>query len=124
MSSGHFLALWQVTYSQIKKMGAGVSLSFPRKGIPGDGILLFVASVHLTREHVYSGSLVEFSSADLPVGSPHSADLHGLKPFIFGPRLFVGYQKTGFPFSIKGEAVDGGFLQSGFRYPKNRIRPM
>ena len=34
-------------------MGAGVSLSLPRKGIPGDGILLFVASDYLKREHVY-----------------------------------------------------------------------
>ena len=105
-------------------MGAGVSLSFPRKGIPGVGILLLLASVPLTRDHVSDWSkLLEFASADLLVDSSHSAVLHG-SSLIFGPQLFVGYQRTGLLSSHKGEAVGGGFIHSRFRntafngYPK------
>ena len=56
-----------------------------------------MVTVPCSREQEYYGSnLFEFASTDLLAGSSHSEGLHGLS-LIYSPRLFVGYQRTGFP---------------------------
>ena len=94
-------------------MGAGVSLSLSRDGVHGESILssifslisdpfpreydFHVISVPCSREQDYYGSnLFEFALTGLLAGSSHSEGLHGFS-LIFGPRLFMGYQRTGFP---------------------------
>ena len=52
----------------------------PRKGIPGDGILLLVASFPLTREHVYSdwSNLLDFVAVDAEVVSDENTSTFDL----------------------------------------------